>query len=336
MKRSMLGMLTLLVGCHAEPQIAARESLPAQVVRVATAQAVTQPLGDETIGTVRARSSTAISASIMGTVRTLKVTLGSSVRAGDVLVQLSAGEIEAKASQASATFAQAELELKRAEQLKASRSISDAQYDVTAARLRVAAAALAEANVMRGYTTLRAPFAGVITAKQSDVGDLALPGKPLLVLESPSSLRLEASVPEAIAQVLHRGDVLSARIDSFDAPISATVSELSPSADPASRTLLVKLDLPQIVGLRPGMFGRLMVRTGEERTVMVAAPALVQRGQMETLFVVDKDRARLRIVRTGRTRDGNTEILAGLDDGERVVVANAATLVDGQPLEIRP
>lgn len=334
-----LGMLTtLLVGCSTEhhPKTAETAPLAKQLVSVVRAHEVSQSVGDEVIGTVHARSVAAISASIMGSVRTLRVTVGSKVRAGEVLIQLSAGEIDAKANQAAAMFAQAELDLKRAEQLKASQSIPASRYEATTAQFRVAEATLAEANVMRGYTTLRAPFAGVITEKRCDVGDLAVPGKPLLVLESPGALRLEAAVPEAIAQQLHPGDVLSARIDSLPAPLSAKVSELSPSADPVSRTVLVKLDLPDTAGLRPGVFGRLSVQTGQERAVVVPTAAIVKRGQLELVFVTRDDTAQLRIVRTGRSRDGTTEVLSGLEDGEPVVVDNARLLVDRQPVEVKP
>lgn len=336
--RILASLAALLAGCSTEhhPKTAEAVSLATQVVRVAPAREISQPVGDEVIGTVHARSVAAISSSIMGNVRALKVTVGSHVRAGDVLVQLSAGEIDAKANQASAMFAQAELDLKRAEQLKASQSIPASRYEATAAQFRVAQATLAEANVMRGYTTLRAPFAGVITEKHCDVGDLAVPGKPLLVLEKPGALRLEAAVPEVIAQLLHLGDVLSARLDSVALPLPATVSELSPSADPISRTVLVKLDLPDTPALRPGMFGRLTVQTGQERVVVVPAPAIVRRGQMELVFVVKDGKAQLRIVRTGREQQGAAEVLSGLDDRELVVVDNARALVDGQTVEVKP
>lgn len=334
---TLAALAALSAGCSTHHAKRAETApIEKQAVSVAFAREVSQAVGDEVIGTVRARSVAVISSSVMGNVRALRVKVGSRVKAGEVLIQLSAGEIDAKANQAQAMFAQAELDLKRAEQLKASQSIPAARYEAATAQFRVAEAALAEANVMRGYTTLRAPFAGIITAKQCEVGDQALPGKPLLVLESPGALRLEASVPEAIAKLLHIGDALSAHFDSIAEPVTATVSELSPSADPVSRTVLVKLDLPSVPELRSGVFGRVTVRTGEQRAVIIPSTALVRRGQMELVFVVRDDRAHLRIVRTGAEPDGTVKVLSGLDDGERVVVADAALLVDGQPLEVRP
>jgi membrane fusion protein (multidrug efflux system) len=330
--------LALLVGCAAEqhPKSAEAAPLPPQSVRVEVARKVVRPIGDEVVGTVRARSVTAISSSVMGTIRVLKVKLGSRVRPGDVLMQLAVGEIEAKAAQASALFAQAGVELKRAEQLKASQSIPSAQYDAAAAQYRIAEAALAEAEAMRSYTVIRAPFAGVITDKLCTVGDLALPGKPLLVLESPGTLRLEAAVPEGIAHFLHEGDVMQVRLDAAKEPLEAKLSELSPSADPGSRTVLVKLDLPNVPDLRAGMFGRLTVRTGAESSVRVPAQAIVRRGQLETLFVAERGKAALRLIRAGRSVDGETEVLAGLEGGEAVVVEPVTLLADGQPIEVRP
>jgi RND family efflux transporter MFP subunit len=156
------------------------------------------------------------------------------------------------------------------------------------------------------------------------------------LLESPGALRLEASVPEVIAKLLHSGDVLSAQLDALSAPVTATVSELSPSADPVSRTVLVKLDLPNIPELRSGMFGRLTVNTGAKRAISVPSAAVLRRGQMELVFVVQDHKAQLRIVRTSPAPDGSTQVLSGLEDGELVVVANAALLADGQPLDVRP
>jgi RND family efflux transporter MFP subunit len=269
-------------------------------------------------------------------VRSLNVTLGSQVRANQVLIVLSADEIEAKANQARAQLAQAGIELKRAQLLRDSRSIPAAQYDSALAQHAVAEATLAEADVLRGYTTIRAPFAGVITAKHCDVGDLAMPGKPLLVLESPGALRFEASVPETVAAAVQAGAVMQVHIDALRRGLSARVSELSPSADPASRTVSVKLDLPSIAGLRAGMFGRLSVPTGEERALVVPSAALVQRGQMEMLFVVERGRAHLRLVRSGRIHDGQTEVLAGLARGEPVIVAEAHHLSDADLVEVLP
>lgn len=339
MRRKVLcvGALLTLGACHGETHAPSHPApqLPTRSVHVQTVEEVGRALTDEVVGTVRSRNATSVSASIMGTVKSVKG-VGSKVKAGDILVRLHAGEMEAAAAQAKATHAQAVIEMKRAEQLKASHSIPSAQYDAVASRLQVTEAALREAEVMASYTVLRAPFSGVVTEKLSSVGDLATPGKPLLMLESRGALRLEAAVPEGISHLLHLGDVLPVEIDALHKTLDARVSELSPSADSESRTLLVKLDLPELPELRAGMFGRLGVVTGEERAVVVPDTAVLHRGQLELVFIADKNTAKLRLVRSARGEAGKAIVLAGLEGGERVVTDHLAELSDGQPLEIKP
>ncbi len=124
-----------------------------------------------------------------------------------------------------------------------------------------------------------APFDGVITRKLADVGDLAAPGKPLLQMENPDTLRLEADVPEALIGNVKLGDKLAVRIAAVTNEIEGTVAEMSPTADPNSRTYLVKLDLPGATGLRSGQFGRVAVPVGEVSAIRVPA---VRRGSART------------------------------------------------------
>lgn len=329
--------MVALAACGAEHKPAQHPvARPRESVQVAEAQRLRQTMSEEVVGTVRARQVAAISPSVMGTIRALKVKLGSEVRAGDVLAQLAVGEIDAKAAQAQAAFAQAEIELKRGELLKTSGSIPAAQYDSLKAHYKVAEAALAEAEAMRAYTVIRAPFAGVVTEKACNVGDLAVPGKPLLSLETPGALRLEAFVPEGLASTLRQGDALEARFDNIAQPVPVSVSELSPSADAESRSVLVKVNLPTLPGLRSGMFGRLRVGMGERPVVVVPSEAVLRRGQIEAVFVVERDEALLRLVRTARRDAEQSEVVAGLEGGEHVVLKPSARLSDQQPVAVRP
>ena len=111
------------------------------------------------------------------------------------------------------------------------------------------------------------------------------------------------------------------------------MAEIAPIADPTSRTFRVELDLPASPGLMSGQFARLIVPVGENTSMRVPASAVVQRGQMEILFVVENQHARLHLIKTGRRLKDQTEILSGLDSGDCVVVDNPQQLVDGQPLQ---
>jgi RND family efflux transporter MFP subunit len=143
-------------------------------------------------------------------------------------------------------------------------------------------------------------------------------------------------VPEASAHTLDRGDKLPVSIDGAGSVVDGTVAEISPSADPASRTVLVKLDLPRGTRAHPGMFGRIASTTGSRAAVVVPLAAVVRRGQLDELFVVENGTARLRLVRVGRDRDGLVELLAGVREGEMVAIADNTQLVDGERVEALP
>jgi RND family efflux transporter MFP subunit len=186
---------------------------------------------------------------------------------------------------------------------------------------------------MMGFVQILAPFDSVVTRKWVDVGDQAAPGKPLIDIEDPSKLQLEADVPEAIASRIKPDARMTIRVGQSPGDLSGTIAEIAPTADPTSRTFRVKLDLPAGTGLISGQFARLIVPVGESTSMRVPTLAVVQRGQMEILFVVENQHARLHLVKTGRRVNDEMEILSGLDSGDSVVLDNPQQLVDGQPLE---
>ena len=328
---------TALAACG--PQTAHQQPtpLPKRSVQVERARLDVDSGGDEVIGTVRARNSAAISATVVGKVRVLDVTLGRRVRAGDVLVRISADEIGAKLDQTEALYGRAKVDFDRAQGLLKHDAIPRAQYEAAAADFQVASARRAEAVAMASHTVLRAPFAGVVTAKLASIGDTAMPGQPLLVLDDPTALRLEATVPEIAARTLKVGQKVPVRIDGSTRDLAGTVAEISPASDPTSRTVLAKVDLPTDAALHPGVLGRFLLPSpvGRPRSVVVPSASVVRRGQLEEVFVVDQGRARLRLVKTGRVKGDTTEILSGLSDGDTVVAADLAELIDGQPVEAR-
>lgn len=287
----------------------------------------------DVVGTVRAVRSATLSPLVSGTVAEVRVGLGSSVRAGEVLVRLSAREIDARLDQSRAVSALARRDRDRAIALKDTGAISVAQYEAAITQWDVAQARQAEASTLLDRTVLRAPFAGVVTAKLVNVGDTAMPGQPLLVVEAPGALRFEARVPETAVDALEVGRSWPVRLDGLDHDVEGRLAEVQPASDDATRTRLAKFDLPDMPGVRSGRFGRVQLATGASLSVSVPAEAVVRHGQLEGVFVVDSGTARLRLVRTGRARDGRLEISSGLSGDERVVLAGAAEVVDGQRVE---
>lgn len=327
----------LFAGCgkQHESRESAVPNLPTARVRVQTAQMKTQALTEEVVGTVRAKTRATLEAKLSGRIIAMPVELGQQVKIGTLVAHLDAAEVKARFEQAQASLDQTERDWKRAEELLKHQAMTRSEYDAADARKRVAKATLAEAQAMMSYVNVSAPFDGVVTRKWADVGDLAAPGKPLIEIEDPTVLQLEADVPEAIASRIQGGARLAVRVDSLSESLIGTVAEIAPVTDPASRTFRVKLALAPTRGLMSGQFARLIVPVGESSSVRVPATALLQRGQMDIVFVIANGRAQLRLVKTGKRFGDEIEIVSGLEGGEPLANDGVAQLVDGQPVEAK-
>jgi RND family efflux transporter MFP subunit len=334
--RSLLAIVAALtsVACHSKKQNTS-ESLPPVAVRTIVVENKARPSSEEVVGTVRAKLRAAIEAKVSARIEALLVAPGQMVKTGDLIAQLDPREIQAKLDQALALREQATRDLARSRELLDKKITTQADFDAVQARARVAEGAAREMETMLGYTKVVAPFDGIVTRKLADVGDLAAPGKPIIEMEDPRALRFEADVPEALIGHIKIGAKLLVQVAEGAPPIEGTVAEVAPVADAASRTFLVKLDLPAAEGTRSGQFGRVWVRTGESKSIRAPASAIVVRGQMECVFVIANQHAQLRIVRTGKRTGGEVSILSGLTSGERVVSEGAESLRDGQPVTLK-
>jgi RND family efflux transporter MFP subunit len=313
-------------GCASPSAPPADPPLPQVTVHVEPIRLTPRVIGEEVVGTVRARDRAELTE--------LRCAIGSAVKRGDLIARLSVQELTARLDQAREATAQAALELARATRLRDTGALPGADYDAAASRHRIAQASQAEAAAMASYLELRAPLAGVVIAKGANLGDTAMPGRPVCVVEDPSALRFEALVPERLAGAFGRAAAISVALEAAGAPLVGQVVEVSPNADAASRTVLVKLALPADPRLRAGGFGRATLPAGEVSALTAPARAVVRRGQLEAVFVVDGATARMRLVRTGAELGDRIELRSGVRDGERVVVDGADALVDGQPVAV--
>lgn len=327
-------LLATLVACSRQASPPTAEALPTAAVRVVRVDPGTHHAREEIVGTVRAKLRASIEARLSGRIERFHAVPGKAVEPGDLLVELDAREPQARVQQASALRDQAAQDLARFQALLDQEAVTRAEFDNLQARYTVARAAVTEAETMLDHTRIIAPFRGIVTRKLADVGDLAHPGRPLLELEDPDHLRFEAHVPESLFRQIKRDAQFSVRITALDLTLTGVVTEIDPVADPASRTSLIKLDLPITPGLRSGQFGRLLVSTADRAALRVPASAVVQRGQLELLFVIQDDRAHLRLVRTGKRWDQEVELVSGIQAGETIVIAGAETLHDGQAVSV--
>ncbi|WP_461784018.1 efflux RND transporter periplasmic adaptor subunit [Prosthecobacter sp.] len=324
----------LLTACGKHEQTPAPSAAPPSVtVKVEAVKWSPHTAVEEVVGTVRSKQRAVVEAKVSGRVLEYTATPGALVKAGDLLARLDVQEIQAKVDQARAMLDQAKRDFDRQKQLIASNATTRQEFDATEARVKISTGAVSEAETMMSYAKVTAPFDGVVTRKLADVGDLAMPGKPLLEIEAPTSLRVEADLPEAILDRVKLGEKMAVRLAKV---IEGTVSEISPVADPVSRTFNVKLDLPATEGLRTGQFGRVSVPVAEVKLLLVPQSAVLKRGQMELVFVAQNGKAALRLVKTGKMLEDRVEVLSGLEEGEQVIVSETAQLTDGQPVTIQP
>lgn len=309
---------------------------------------VTKEYIEEAVGTLKSSSRTVVAAKVLATIEAINVVAGDPVQLGDELIRLDAKEYEARLKQAQlaleaavANREEAEKQFQRAQTLVESQAISRFEFDQTAKNIQVQAAeesraqqAVAEAEVLLGYTTISASKAGRIVDRLSEPGDVAQPGKPLLVLYDPDALRLEAPVMERLAVKLKPGDQLDVQIDALDRTFQTTIDEIVPQADAPSRTFLVKATLPRSQDLYEGMFGRLLIPAGERRHLCLATDAIVQIGQLQFVDVVlENGTKERRLIKTGKLgMPGRQEVLSGLEAGETVILHEA----DGTTPNRRP
>ena len=247
-------------------------------------------------------------------------------------------DLHASKSATQQEFDEAETQLKAAEsRLK----VAQARVAEARAGIESASAAAEAAAVASSYATLVAPFDGLVTEKLVDPGNMAAPGMPVITVEDTRSFRLDVRVDESRAALVRIGDPVEVRLDSAapqaagePAPnarlLAGRVSELARMLDPGSHDFLVKVDLPDTEQLRSGMFARAVFSGPVHRALAVPQSALVRRGQLSFVYVVDEGRARLRLVNAAEPVGDHVEVRSGLVDGEQVVTSPPPTLVDGR------
>ena len=316
---------------------AATADLPPVSVAATTVRAEQLPVLLEVTGTVRPVQRAVLAAKLMGTIEELPVALGQRVAVGDILVRIAAGEISARVVQARSQLNQAQRDLARERDLLGKGASTADLVRNLEDRVAMTEAMVREAETMLGYATIRAPFAGTVSRRPANAGDLAAPGMPLAEIEGENDFQVEAGLPDSLVAGLAPGASLHAEVPAAGLAFPVTLAELSSAADPAARTVAAKLAVPAGTAVRSGQFVRLQVPGEPVPTLLVPANAVSRRGQLERVFVVGADdRAVLRLVKSGATRGDRIEILAGLDAGERVVLDPPADLREGRRLEVRP
>ena len=210
---------------------------------------------------------------------------------------------------------------------------AEARAQAAVSSVEGALAAAEAADTLETFSRIAALFDGVVTEKMVEPGNMAAPGAPLMRVEDTSRFRLDVRVDESRIDRVSLGATVAIAFDggSDDAAhvVEGTVTEVGRAVDSDRRSFLVKIELPADRGLRSGMFGRARFSTQPRRALTVPEAALVHRGQVTSVFVVENDIARVRLVNAR-----GTEVLAGLSEGDVVIVTPPPTLTDGRRVKV--
>jgi HlyD family secretion protein len=188
------------------------------------------------------------------------------------------------------------------------------------AGIRQAEEMVREAEIFMDYTMVRAPAEGKVLERLIEPGDMALPGKPLILLKTSNVLQLEAFVREGLIRNVETGATLSAVITTLDQTVTAQVEEIIPYADPKTRTFLVKASLPEMEGIYPGMYGKLLIPFKITELVLIPSGVIRRIGQLEMVRVKKGDSWEKRYIKTGKTHEGLVEVLSGLSGNEILMI----------------
>ena len=346
----VLVALTLLSACGSDIAPGRSGSEPIVVKGLTTATVDSQPTVDTRyfVGTVESTDRAILTARIDGRVTSFKVKAGDRVAAGALLLtigdtptgaQLAGAESTRQA--AAARLALAEQTLARFRQLQAAEAVTPQEFDrvnseAEQARggLHTAEAALAQAQIVAGHTRVVAPYAAQVVSTAVEAGSTVMPGTPLLTLDRTGGWHARLTCPEGLLGRIAPGVPLEVEVPSLQRVFPATVSEVEAAADPGSRSFRIKATLPADPALAAGLFARAAYGGGAAGTmVSLPAAAVLTRGQLTGVYVVENGILRWRLVRTGRVVGERLEILSGLVAGEKVVVGGVERAVSGARVE---
>lgn len=313
----------------------------------------------EASGQVEASQSVNISTRVMGYITQMKVKVGDRVHAGQLLFTVNSNDITAKRAQTDALIAQAEAaqraaqkDLDRYTALYKQQSASAKELDQVTLQFQSAKANADAAKQMRNevsaqlaYTSVTAPFSGIITQKLADAGSMANPGMPVLTLEQSGNLQVSASIPENQIASVKLGEEVSMSIESANKTITGKVIQVNPSSQFTGGQYIVKISVPaaEAKQLYAGMYVHLSIpvkgtaaATKESGKILVPTKAIITRDQLTGLYTISsQNTALLRWVRLGATSGDQVEVLSGLAANETFILSAEGRLYNGAPVTIK-
>jgi len=281
--------------------------------------------------TVEAVRQATVAAQIAGRVLEVRVDAGQRVKQGELLMRLDAREAAGSDASARATLAQASATYERTRNLHAQKFVSQAALDQAAAAWQAAQGGAASSGAGLSHGSVTAPIAGVVAQRHVEAGEMAAPGRPLVTVFDPRSMRVIASLPQYKLAELKKADRARIEFPETGKWVDVQRFEILPTVDARSHTATARLYLPEnIDGVVPGMYARAHFTIGRAQKLTVPPATVLRRGEVTAVYVLDdKGAARLRQVRLGEpVSGGELEVLAGINSGERVSLVPVKTGID--------
>ncbi|MFA6013468.1 MAG: efflux RND transporter periplasmic adaptor subunit [Gallionellaceae bacterium] len=286
-------------------------------------------------GVVEAARQATLSAQISGRVKAVMFDVGDRVTKGQIILKIDESEADqalagssAQLSQAQAALTNAKANYERSQQLFAQKFISQAtldkaktDYEMAEAQAKASEAGAQQSVLARSYTTVAAPYSGVVSARMVEMGEMVTVGKPLMTGFDPSELRIITNVPQHKLSEIGSAPIASVEVPEIHRWLKVASVSVQPSADPRTHSTQVRVNLSaNEKGVYPGMFVRTHFVVGKISKLLIPLSSVLRRSEVVAVYVVDdKGLPRLRQVRLGEVTDKNeVEIIAGLRAGERV------------------
>jgi RND family efflux transporter MFP subunit len=270
---------------------------------------------------VEAVQQATVGAQIAGRIVDVRFDAGQTVKKGAVLMRIDGREAEEAERAAAAQYANAKLNFERSQQLKDQKFVSQSAVDKARAELDTAAANRQATSAGRSHATIVAPLTGIIARRHAEMGDMAIPGKPLFTIYEPGALRVSASVPQYRLREIRAVKAARVEFPELGKWVDAGSITLLPTADTSTHVSQVRVALPAMTDVTPGMFARVHFVIGQSKKLTVPVAAVLRRGEVAAVYVrLPDQRLSLRQLRLGEAVGASEiEVLAGLSAGDKVI-----------------
>lgn len=283
------------------------------------------------LGTAIANESIDVTSKTSNIVSAVHFRDGETVRSGQVLIELDSAQARADLAEASAALTESTSQYQRARDLLSTRVLSQSQYEQLEATMKANQARVDAAQARLADTVIRAPFSGRVGLRRVSIGSLVSPGTVITTLDDTSVMKVDFTVPENLLGNLRAGLELAARTAAHpDRELRGKVLTIDSRIDPVTRSVTVRALVPNPESLlRPGMFVNVTLARDDYDAIVIPEQALVPEQSRQYVYVVQDGIVARREVRIGRREPGKVEIVAGLAQGERIVVEGTQKVRDG-------